>query len=93
MTPGPWTRGWGNFVYRDDGGVKDGRSLIATCVPLNGTAEELQTAFANATLIAAAPDMLAALEGLLDHAAAQFDSKATEAIHAAFAAISKAKGE
>lgn len=66
-TPGPWTRGWGNFVYQ---GAKFnpqqmGR-LIATCEPSSRTQKDWDQVFANARLIAAAPDLLEALEDLLD---------------------------
>jgi hypothetical protein len=58
-TPGPWHRSFGNHVYTDRG------SLIATCTPLNGDRDTLQEVFANAKLIAAAPDLLRALQHIL----------------------------
>lgn len=66
-TPGPWTRGFGNHVYTGTS-EHDKGPLIATCMPLNGTKEELETAFANARLIAAAPDMMNALQEIHDKA-------------------------
>lgn len=60
-TPGPWTRGYGNYVYVGNRPSEHG-PLVATCYPLNGSLEELEQAFANAQLIAAAPALLAACE-------------------------------
>jgi len=53
-TPGPWFRGYGNFIYRDERKI----SLLATFCPPNGDRGELEEAFANATLCSAAPDLL-----------------------------------
>ena len=91
-TPGPWTRGYGNYVYRDDGSPRDGQSLIATCMPLNGAMDELQIAFANARLIAAAPELLEALEDMLTLMGPLDDVEHIRRKQAALAAIAKAKG-
>ena len=67
-TPGPWSRGFGNYVYA---GTKEQATTgqaprIAVCDPLNGTREQLEKAFANADLISAAPDLLDALKFYAD---------------------------
>ena len=59
-TPGPWTRKFGSNVYQGCGHSTAGR-LICVTEPTNGTAEDLEEAWANANLIAAAPDLLEAL--------------------------------
>lgn len=95
-TPGPW-RANGNTIEADD---KDGRSSIVawgsddreSCVP-EGEAE------ANNRLIAAAPDMLAALQQIAcfekapRRTAAQANAAIDAAIYEARAAIRKATGE
>lgn len=86
-TLGPWTRGYGNYVYQGEKPFEHG-PLIATCYPLNGSAKELEEAFANAQLVAAAPALLTALEGVLrvaDRQTAEFD--------AARAAVVMARGD
>jgi len=66
-TPGPWDRAYGNSVYA---GTHEeavmGAPLIATCWPLSGETRELEMAFSNARLVSAAPDLLIALESLLE---------------------------
>lgn len=56
FTPGPWNNKYGNFIYTQNKG------LIATCRPFNGSADQLEIAFANARLMAAAPEMYALVE-------------------------------
>jgi hypothetical protein len=58
-------------------------------------AEPFDCADADARLIAAAPDLLSALEGMLEHAdmGEINDEDTLEAVNAARAAIAKAKGE
>lgn len=55
-TPGPWNRGYGNYVYK---GERPGpnQELIATCLPTNGTSKRMAEVFANAALCSAAPDL------------------------------------
>jgi hypothetical protein len=89
-TPGPWTVDWS-----DDGPViYTGDLLIAS---ISGSTEHIevqgldeQTTEANASLIAAAPDMLAALERLLGNVGR---SEFADAIGQARAAIAKARGQ
>ena len=92
-TPGPWelvSRGWnGQFIYGIDERAK-GRRFIAE-VDLNYDGAE-----ANARLIAAAPELLAALRLML--AGTQEDCgkicmPSENAVRSAFAAIAKATGE
>lgn len=64
-TRGPWTtRNHGNFVYDQTGRV------VAIMHPSNGTREELDEIFANARLIATAPDLAKELESTLETAIA-----------------------
>lgn len=60
-TPGPWTRRHGQHVYAGASASEAGRLLFAAA-PNSGTREELDESFANARLIAAAPEMLVALK-------------------------------
>lgn len=84
-TPGPWyldahdERGW--FLLSESG-----PDIMA---------EPFDCADADARLIAAAPDLLSALEGMLEHAdmGEINDEDTLEAVNAARAAIAKAKGE
>lgn len=89
-TPGPWhvsdPRPYASTHCVD---VIGGLSLVAQCVPQS----ERNTEKANARLIAAAPDLLAALKGLLgDRTLAGMDKMEQEEIDAALAAIAKAEG-
>ena len=81
-TPGPWTRGWGNFVYQ--GAKFNPRQMgrhIATCEPTTRTQQDWDQVFANARLIAAAPDLLKALEYILQWGhCPEADDKARAAI-------------
>lgn len=103
-TPGPWRA---DFFPEGIGGIwnvydRDGKSLhnqahndrpmvyrteagkVVTVTP-----EEIE---ANARLIAAAPDLLAACEGLLPHCSSTPAADQRPWIVAAYSAISKAKG-
>ncbi len=95
-TPGPWYQ-VGFWVEHEDDSVAD----ICTCNPDDfgqGHIKRSQSEIvANAMLIAAAPDLLAALEELLPRfenlrELAGFEAESDAAIRAR-AAITKAKGE
>ena len=92
-TPGPWTHeGYGGIT-----GTENGRKYNVACVYLRIPAGRQE---ANARLIAAAPDLLDALEGIIGY----FDSEnsvsvsqatikaSSDEIKAARAAIAKATG-
>lgn len=92
-TPGPWITGDASIWALDDCEFH----AIVDC-PLNQTCRDTETAWANARLIAASPDLLAALENMVSHFphwAAQIDMKQIDrdAIGMARAAIAKATGE
>lgn len=96
-TPGPWSIDSGVYLDNKEVGVSNGFRRLAI---VNAGAGERE-AIANAHLIAAAPELLAALEGLFEHCAMIHKyggeiSNAREADHAqelGLAAIRKAKGE
>jgi hypothetical protein len=80
-TPGPWRIGDAGFTVF--GPPKPG-ALAETIAPVKSRA--------NARLIAAAPEMLAALEALLDCEPALLSAKERKAYAIARAAIAKATG-
>ncbi|KKM78764.1 hypothetical protein LCGC14_1356680 [marine sediment metagenome] len=91
-TPGPWHVVTGSvYTGIDWDGKSDPGVPIASMdrEPGNGTRPVERDA--NARLIAAAPDLLAALEGLVDRFDGSEDGEAVEFV-AARAAIDKAKG-
>lgn len=91
-TPGPWTRGFGNYVYQGER-LGDQQRLIAVCEPTTKTKEDWDETFANARLIAAAPELLAALERYHEIIAGTGGKPlGFDEIRAAGAAIAKAKG-
>ncbi len=63
-SPGPWVPdyNWKHDIGLAKGVKSERGTWIAKCHPLNGTKDDLVTCAANAKLIAAAPEMLAALE-------------------------------
>ncbi len=88
-TPGPWTRGWGNFVYQGaEFNPSQMTRLIATCEPSSRTQKDWDQVFANARLIAAAPDLL---EALIDMA--EIAESRGHIVSKARAAIAKATEE
>ena len=100
-TPGPWTQGYGNDVYAGTRPMV-GEYRVAWTEPRNKTNAGWEEAFANARLIAAAPDLLQALARLVDAAEDSMpyrkdgdtiDRENWEAMDAAREAIRKAKGE
>lgn len=92
-TPGPWKIDHFDHEACADVIVQSGE-LLATAYPMGTGVDRLFIAQANAHLIAAAPDMLAALLVLVD-AYGIPDNKGREApiIKNARAAIAKATGE
>lgn len=92
-TPGPWVRDSGSG-FGCDVRAKNGRKVAATWGINNG--DPHRPAYraecdANARLIAAAPDLLEALEGMVAEFGIHCDSDSP--LGAACAAIAKAKGE
>jgi len=99
-TPGPWKSSgrFGNghdtkwlIHHKSDG--RDG-GYFCEVVPLHVTAEAMATAEANVRLIAAAPDMLAALRAIAEIHPQQTYARPWlhEAIKTAQAAVAKATG-
>lgn len=97
-TPGPWKI----FVgQRTNPATMRTEFLFAQYAMLNTRVKDYETASANARLIAAAPDMLAALQGILSNAG-YTEGQAEPTIHslivarhcldAARAAVAKAEG-
>jgi hypothetical protein len=82
-TPGPWTRGFGNHVYQGDrpDPANLGR-LVAVCEPSTRTKGDWDQVWANAKLIAAAPELL---EALIDA------QKALELAHTHYGEVGGAK--
>jgi len=90
-TPGPWRVDGREIIYDDTSGLpyvvaKTGLYVLTPNMDAN--------AEANARLIAAAPDLLEALEAVLHDSYHQLDSQMTdETERKVLAAIAKAKGE
>ena len=98
-TPGPWLRTKSGNTFQIVAGADgngDPNQLVATVHPAAITIdhEPCDETKANARLIASAPDLLSALEGMLEHAdmGEINDEDTLEAVNAARAAIAKAKG-
>lgn len=100
-TPGPWKVA-GFAGEHDEGGariasVKDGQSVCYTALAIRGMWGQY---IADANLIAAAPDLLAALKAVTYHfettrdfALGNEDAESYTAVDAARAAIAKAEGK
>jgi hypothetical protein len=87
-TPGPW--GYHVTVDGDAIVAGGGKIRVAEALVRDVSHEDER---ANARLIAAAPDLLAALEALARSFSAVAYAAWTPEMHAAVAAIAKAKGE
>lgn len=83
-TPGPWD-------VQGDTYVTVNSLIIAHCKQAGRTS--LDEAMANARLIAAAPDLLAALEKVIDYHVTGINPLSDAAILSARAAIARARGE
>lgn len=77
-TPAPWFNGWGKVVDAE------GKAICMVTYRKNGY---------NDLLLAAAPELLAALEGLLQYTGGWDETDPTHPVVIARAAIAKAKGE
>lgn len=77
-TPAPWRNGWGKIVD------SEGKAICMVTYRKNGN---------NGDLLAAAPELLAALEGLLQYTGGWDETDPTHPVVIARAAIAKAKGE
>ena len=89
-TKGPWTRSYTNYIYQGKDTASKGR-LIAICEPTTRTQEDWDQVFANARLIAAAPELLEALEKMYRVCNISSDESPHRA--KARAAILKARGD
>lgn len=93
-TPGPWRAVTvpydSSAFYIEARNAPDKRSPMVAHIP-RSTVQPME---ANARLLAAAPDLLEALEGLLSHpnGGTYRNSADSEAVKAALAAIAKATG-
>lgn len=86
-TPGPWETKWPKFNCS----IESRGGVVAT-VYIGHTLGDSESQ-ANASLIAAAPDLLEALKALRDHAVDDTDDRRlSEAVANADAAIAKAEG-
>jgi hypothetical protein len=86
FTPGPWWTEIDNVFA----GATDNSVYVADCAPMGGPVDGRPEQIANARLIAAAPDLLAALQGLLTNTLSNQAPDGQEAVRAARAAIAKA---
>ena len=66
-TPGPWTRSYTNYIYQGKDTASKGK-LIAVCEPTTRTQEDWDQVFANARLIAAAPELYELLDEIVNEA-------------------------
>jgi hypothetical protein len=101
MTPGPWH--WGTHPIGSEkpyySTLYSGNKLVPVC-NVSGFGEPVRVSEADANLIAAAPDLLAALENLVEIAEfldpgwdPEVFEDQTKSVATARAAIAKAKGE
>jgi hypothetical protein len=90
-TPGPWTKGDTDYFYGGPAIMAQG-SIVAAVSYAGAPCGCSETTTANARLIAAAPDLLAALQGLLSDKYLS-DPINNDRMAAARAAVSKATGE
>lgn len=89
-TPGPWFIGDANKPSEYTHGIQAGDFIVAD---LCDDAHTAGTRRANARLIAAAPELLEALKGLLNVISETRGIPAHEAVQASLAAIAKAEGK
>jgi len=102
-TPGPWAvaevapefYGHGKYwvAYVDLGTWPDLTATVAPCIGLEGQPINREVVEANAHLIAAAPDLLAACEHVRDTIREFLPTVMSEDLTAIEAAIAKAKGQ
>lgn len=97
FTPGPWDFSW---EIQPNGCPTVGHKGLMVCMVAHSAkdTEQKETALANASLIAAAPELLEALEtiaGLYDHEASSGENsmKLYDARSIALEVIAKARGE
>lgn len=88
-TPGPWSHQYSNSD--SSGGGQWYEVSAPTWFPYNASAQDEETAEANARLMASAPDLLEALEAFVDGVVPE-DPNNTLWVEAR-AAIAKAKGQ
>lgn len=97
-SPGPWTREPGQrFRHDESAGVKDATGIYCACALDRNRTDRDAEVEANARLIAAAPELLAACEALLIATDQLSETVVVEPLAsaeaAARAAIAKAKGQ
>lgn len=96
-TPGPWK--WGKGVEDDPTrcfvtqGIPGRAEFLIAEIQNGAPGDCLETEVANAHLIAAAPDLLAALKDLVESLNNDLDDKQAAAWDAGRAAIAKAEGQ
>lgn len=97
-TPGPWALNALLMEHTDQLEIAsaqvDGPHVASVTVTGKGNSRSIKPEqLANARLIAAAPDLLVALQALLDPATNEDDARYYEALKTASAVIAKATGE
>ena len=86
FSPGPWVVKNGRYIYGNGGFIKP---FVASVEDDHNDAETV----ANARLIAAAPDLLAALQDIVEYLGEDVDNGLDELLTNARAAIATAKGQ
>jgi hypothetical protein len=87
FTPGPWVQ-YSNWYIRSEGGCG---AIATVCRPIRPQVDD-DECIANANLIAAAPELLACLEELLEWICSGYDASIYDVEEAA-RVVKKAKGE